>query len=1235
MAAAATSERQAAAVQPPRPASPTRTSSYPSQDISILDFAAQPAPARAGPAAAPHLYTPRSSTPLGTQPASPPPQQAALQPEPLPLASPDSLPSLDAAAPALRSELVGDAQRRPLDAAAMMNAGRLPPGSGLGLGLPGRGEGAPASPPLQPHEVPRPSSPVAAPDDERQAPPAPQSGVPAWRNMPGFEDLSESWDPASPVIQSLAPPANLALSSSDSGHTGGTGSTVRPPVRLGLAGSDGPRRPGAASLETKLRAGPSSPSNRVPSHDAAVADRIVTGSSGVSGSFRDALSASAFGPGGTSTAPSTAAPRRASSEASEGSSVSGAKVGFGARESKRGSSSSDEEEVNFGTAKEPDVEQTFVELSQAESLPPILKPAWAKNLKGRGVERAGGDMFTPLKLQSMWRTPTPEARQSAASSNEEVKARGASPPGPTIEVASPEHESRRSFARVSPPQAGPSRSPSPPASRVQSRAPSGPFTFTSRAGSSPDFAAAPRMLGFGMAGVEGTPRRGPLTPRAPNTPLSLFAGRTKNVFPPAVPFRITRAREDSPRAAARAAAAAAEKRMEEERERERKRLRLADRPGSAHSSSAHSEEEEARFAPVHEPLGAGPPPPRRDYVREGPDFLAVIQGVRLPSDDYASLQRDAELDLSGSSDLEEQGQESGLTLGEAHFATRSGARAPTPSATSPLRLSGRRIPSANRSFVSFVDGDDESPRKLFRRFSAVQQAQQEFEAEAGEDSFERRERTAREELEEEARDREMAQLEARLAARERARSAELSARAEEHDLHEAMSSEEEPIPQPARQAPQAPERVPKLIGPEDLPSDLDQLGGGRMTFDRATMRWISVKAARRAQQEQADELPAAGSSRGLMRINRDLASGNASAASGDSTDPFKDIESFGTTRDASVVRAVPARSEAQAPVASQSPRAEARRRPAAREEQRAPPARSQLPVRLAIPRSGSNLRNEIDFFSDGDSTVRSQATTRSNGTRSQTARTQTSGRASVPDAAELRERESPRKRLSVPKTQSHAPLTPPARAPVNIITTPLSTFATPRAPRSILKGMAATPDQLLARSEARSISFADVGAVGAQRPHYDEEPDDFEDDDAASLHGMLSQMTNLALQRDAELAEGEQVDPREASQEWHVTPTRGARTPMARRSVVSTGRSPWNMTALRERRHHGEMDAEMTFLTDASFAFAHDRILELITDVAPWEPGWEEMDTIDLSGRRVESVVRIKEFLPRLQHVKL
>jgi hypothetical protein len=29
------------------------------------------------------------------------------------------------------------------------------------------------------------------------------------------------------------------------------------------------------------------------------------------------------------------------------------------------------------------------------------------------------------------------------------------------------------------------------------------------------------------------------------------------------------------------------------------------------------------------------------------------------------------------------------------------------------------------------------------------------------------------------------------------------------------------------------------------------------------------------------------------------------------------------------------------------------------------------------------------------------------------------------------------------------------------------------------------------------------------------------------------------------------------------------------------------------------------------------------------------MDTIDLSGRRVESVVRIKEFLPRLQHVKL
>ncbi|GAA5826499.1 hypothetical protein JCM5353_003027 [Sporobolomyces roseus] len=60
-----------------------------------------------------------------------------------------------------------------------------------------------------------------------------------------------------------------------------------------------------------------------------------------------------------------------------------------------------------------------------------------------------------------------------------------------------------------------------------------------------------------------------------------------------------------------------------------------------------------------------------------------------------------------------------------------------------------------------------------------------------------------------------------------------------------------------------------------------------------------------------------------------------------------------------------------------------------------------------------------------------------------------------------------------------------------------------------------------------------------------------------------------------------------------------------------------------------------TFLTECSFGVSHDRLLQYITDVEPFEPDWEGLTSIDLSGKRAESVVRLKEFLPRLDEVNL
>lgn len=63
--------------------------------------------------------------------------------------------------------------------------------------------------------------------------------------------------------------------------------------------------------------------------------------------------------------------------------------------------------------------------------------------------------------------------------------------------------------------------------------------------------------------------------------------------------------------------------------------------------------------------------------------------------------------------------------------------------------------------------------------------------------------------------------------------------------------------------------------------------------------------------------------------------------------------------------------------------------------------------------------------------------------------------------------------------------------------------------------------------------------------------------------------------------------------------------------------------------------ADATFLTECSFGVAHDRLVQLITDVQPFEPYWENLRSIDLSNKGVESLARLKEFLPALDEARL
>lgn len=90
-----------------------------------------------------------------------------------------------------------------------------------------------------------------------------------------------------------------------------------------------------------------------------------------------------------------------------------------------------------------------------------------------------------------------------------------------------------------------------------------------------------------------------------------------------------------------------------------------------------------------------------------------------------------------------------------------------------------------------------------------------------------------------------------------------------------------------------------------------------------------------------------------------------------------------------------------------------------------------------------------------------------------------------------------------------------------------------------------------------------------------------------------------------------------------------ASTP-AERSRRSFGRSQSYRPSFADRT---AMNA--TFLTECSFGVAHDRLVQVITDVEPYEPNWEDLAAIDLSGKQVETVVRLKEFLPKLNTLNL
>ncbi|WWD17902.1 hypothetical protein CI109_102347 [Kwoniella shandongensis] len=127
------------------------------------------------------------------------------------------------------------------------------------------------------------------------------------------------------------------------------------------------------------------------------------------------------------------------------------------------------------------------------------------------------------------------------------------------------------------------------------------------------------------------------------------------------------------------------------------------------------------------------------------------------------------------------------------------------------------------------------------------------------------------------------------------------------------------------------------------------------------------------------------------------------------------------------------------------------------------------------------------------------------------------------------------------------------------------------------------------------------------------------------IQGLLGNMEELSLEDETPSKPSRQND-RPASRSASPTHSSDSESTVPIRSF-RTGRS--------FRQGNSSRLGDATFLTECSFGVAHDKLVQIITDVQPFEPHWEELRTINLKGKGADSVARLKEFLPKLDEANL
>ncbi|OSX56457.1 hypothetical protein POSPLADRAFT_1160148 [Postia placenta MAD-698-R-SB12] len=241
--------------------------------------------------------------------------------------------------------------------------------------------------------------------------------------------------------------------------------------------------------------------------------------------------------------------------------------------------------------------------------------------------------------------------------------------------------------------------------------------------------------------------------------------------------------------------------------------------------------------------------------------------------------------------------------------------------------------------------------------------------------------------------------------------------------------------------------------------------------------------------------------------------------------------------------------------------------------------------------------------------------------------------------------------LSTPNPSSRATADP---TPTSIIRSALkSSSVTPVSAMKDPSRSSYTPAHRL--GHRRSVSFSDgrrdgpILGVGRNAPTPD--ATELEDDDSLVAESSKASAPLVPSARSKRIAEflDDLEDPifdespSKTSSSGRPPEELKLQKPRRPSTMVANGDSP-NRGASRRvfsRSHSAksprstERNPNATFLTECSFGVTHDRLVQVITDVEPFEPHWEDLTSVDLSKRNLDGVARLKEFLPRLDSLAL